>query len=485
MTQTVIRNGLVFDGSGDDGRLVDVRIVDGVVVELATELHAPDDATVIEAEGCWVMPGIRRPAHPLRRRARDRPRPHRVAPPRRHHRADRFVRAVVRGGRGRGPRRHVLPGRGRAARRGAAAARAHQGLEGPRGVPGPPRAGAAGPQRVLVPRPLGAAGARHGPGPVARRPGRAHRRASWRRWPTMLEAALDAGYLGLSINTLPWDKMDGDRYRSRPTPSVFSKWREYRSLAEVLRRRDAVLEGVPDISGRWNIALFLGVASGLRRKPLRTTIISMMDVKAAPGTHKVIGAVTDRARRLLNAGRAVAVAAPAVPALDRRPREPHPRGDRRGDRGVAPGRRCPGRPARRPGLPGAVREAVVEPAEGSCVPPRPRRGDDRRLSRRVAGRLLVRATWPRRAARSASRRSSTCRPSTATICAGPPRSATPTRTRSPGSSTTPRRRSASPTRARTCATWRSTTSRSTCCGWCATDRSGVSPSCPSAGRCTG
>ena len=73
----------------------------------------------------------------------------------------------------------------------------------------------------------------------------------------MLEEALDAGYLGLSINTLPWDKMDGDRFRSRPTPSVFAKWTEYRYLAEVLRRRDAVLEGVPDISARWNLALFL------------------------------------------------------------------------------------------------------------------------------------------------------------------------------------------------------------------------------------
>jgi N-acyl-D-aspartate/D-glutamate deacylase len=121
------------------------------------------------------------------------------------------------------------------------------------------------------------------------------------RMAELLDESLDAGYLGLSINTPPRDKMAGARFRSRPTPSVFSTWAEYRFLAEVLRRRDAILEAVPDISARWNFALFAGIASGIRRKPLRTTIISMMDVKAAPGTFKVLGGFTSLARRLLRA----------------------------------------------------------------------------------------------------------------------------------------------------------------------------------------
>ena len=121
------------------------------------------------------------------------------------------------------------------------------------------------------------------------------------RMAVLLDEALDAGYLGLSINTLPWDKMDGDRFRSRPTPSVYSTWHEYRYLADVLRRRDAILEAVPDISKRWNFALFAGIASGIRRKPLRTTIISMMDVKAAPGTYKVLGGFASVIRRVMHA----------------------------------------------------------------------------------------------------------------------------------------------------------------------------------------
>ena len=31
-----------------------------------------------------------------------------------------------------------------------------------------------------------------------------------------LDDARDAGYLGMSCNTVPWDKLDGDRFRSRP-----------------------------------------------------------------------------------------------------------------------------------------------------------------------------------------------------------------------------------------------------------------------------
>ena len=117
----------------------------------------------------------------------------------------------------------------------------------------------------------------------------------------MVDQALDAGYLGLSINTLPWDKCDGDRYRSRPTPSVFAKWKEYRTLVEPVRRRDAVFQAVPNIQTRWNLALFLGLASRVRHAPLRTMLISMVDVKVARGTHRAVGAFLTLGRRFLGA----------------------------------------------------------------------------------------------------------------------------------------------------------------------------------------
>ena len=94
----------------------------------------------------------------------------------------------------------------------------------------------------------------------------------------LLRQACEAGYLGLSVNTLPWDKMDGDRFRSRPTPSVFAHWDEYRFLNRVLRRYGAVWQGVPDVSTKINVLAFLWESAGLgRRDPLRTMIITLLD----------------------------------------------------------------------------------------------------------------------------------------------------------------------------------------------------------------
>lgn len=96
----------------------------------------------------------------------------------------------------------------------------------------------------------------------------------------MLEDALDEGYVGLSIQTLPWDKLDGDRVPAEPLPSYFASWSEYRQLTRILRRRDRVFQGVPNVTTKVNVALFLWESAGLFRKPLRTTIISLMDLMA-------------------------------------------------------------------------------------------------------------------------------------------------------------------------------------------------------------
>lgn len=125
--------------------------------------------------------------------------------------------------------------------------------------------------------------------------------AEHRRMAALLEEALDEGYLGLSINTLPWDKMDGDAYRSRPTPSVFARWSEYRRLARVLRYRRRILQGVPNISTKLNLLLFFGVSLGVLRPGLKTAMISMVDAKATRAAFRLAGALTVLANRLLGA----------------------------------------------------------------------------------------------------------------------------------------------------------------------------------------
>ncbi len=104
-----------------------------------------------------------------------------------------------------------------------------------------------------------------------------------------LTEALDAGFLGMSINTLVWDKMDGNRFRSRPLPSTYASWSEYRAFNQILRERGKVFQGVPNVSTKINLLMFLWEALGIIRKPLKTTIISMMDVKYDPHLYKLLG----------------------------------------------------------------------------------------------------------------------------------------------------------------------------------------------------
>ncbi|ABZ97226.1 N-acyl-D-amino-acid deacylase family protein [Leptospira biflexa] len=106
-----------------------------------------------------------------------------------------------------------------------------------------------------------------------------------------LEEALDAGFMGLSINTLVWDKMDGSRFRSRPLPSTFANWSEYQFLNRTLRKRGKIFQGVPNVSTKINVLMFLKEAFGIFRKPLKTTIISLMDVKFDPGLYKLLGVI--------------------------------------------------------------------------------------------------------------------------------------------------------------------------------------------------
>ena len=117
----------------------------------------------------------------------------------------------------------------------------------------------------------------------------------------ILEEGLDIGYLGLSIQTLPWDKLDGDRFPARPLPSYFASWSEYRRLTRILRRRDRVFQGVPNITTKVNVLLFLLESVGVFRKPLKTTIISLMDIIADRKIYWLVPILTRIFNRFLRA----------------------------------------------------------------------------------------------------------------------------------------------------------------------------------------
>ena len=103
------------------------------------------------------------------------------------------------------------------------------------------------------------------------------------RMERLLNEGLDAGCLGMSIQTLPWDKLDGSRHRSRPLPSYFARWSEYRHLTRTLRARGRVFQGVPNITTKVIVFMFLWESTGIFRRSLKTTVISLMDIRANRG----------------------------------------------------------------------------------------------------------------------------------------------------------------------------------------------------------
>jgi len=107
---------------------------------------------------------------------------------------------------------------------------------------------------------------------------------------TMLTDCLDQGFLGLSMQHNPWDKVDGERYWSKKLPAAYAKLKERRSLTKILRKRGAHLQGIPNLVNR--VAAFyymIESSSFLFRKKMKTSMVAMMRLKGDPYIHKVLG----------------------------------------------------------------------------------------------------------------------------------------------------------------------------------------------------
>ena len=105
----------------------------------------------------------------------------------------------------------------------------------------------------------------------------------------ILNEALDCGYMGLSINLLEFDKMDGQEFRSRPTPSVFANWKEYRYLFKTLRKRQRILQTVPNIANPLTLFSFMWESRGIFSKGLKTSMLALADSKVFRGIHRILG----------------------------------------------------------------------------------------------------------------------------------------------------------------------------------------------------
>lgn len=98
----------------------------------------------------------------------------------------------------------------------------------------------------------------------------------------LLEDALDNGFLGISMQHNPWDKMDG-RHWSKLLPAAYAKSKERNALTEVVRKREAHLQGVPDLVNRVAALWYMTQsASWGFRKKLKTSMVAMMNLKGDP-----------------------------------------------------------------------------------------------------------------------------------------------------------------------------------------------------------
>lgn len=104
--------------------------------------------------------------------------------------------------------------------------------------------------------------------------------AELKRMTTMLSDALDAGFVGLSTIRSSFSKLEGTRWPARLLPSTYANWKEFGALNDVLRARGRIHQSTPNLAKRSEMARYFLQSMGRKRKPLKTTIISAADVKA-------------------------------------------------------------------------------------------------------------------------------------------------------------------------------------------------------------
>jgi N-acyl-D-aspartate/D-glutamate deacylase len=89
--------------------------------------------------------------------------------------------------------------------------------------------------------------------------------------------ALEAGFLGISIDMFPWHMMSGE-WQGYTIPSQHGKFKEYAMLANLCRERDLVFQVTPNIKKLTSFLEILWMGLGIgRKKPLRLTVLSALD----------------------------------------------------------------------------------------------------------------------------------------------------------------------------------------------------------------
>ena len=120
--------------------------------------------------------------------------------------------------------------------------------------------------------------------------------AEMQKMEALLKESLDIGFLGLSTMRLKWDKLDGDRAWSKSLPSTYARWKEVSRLNKLVRQYGRVHQGAPNAAAILQINQYMRECMGIFHKPLKTTLISRMDLKGSVYLSKI----TNLAARVTN-----------------------------------------------------------------------------------------------------------------------------------------------------------------------------------------
>lgn len=285
MTQDLlIRNGLVFDGVNPNGVMADISIKDGRIAAISTSItDDKNHQTVIDAKGCWVMPGFLEmhshyDAEILTSAALKESIRHGVTTvatglcslsmvtASAEDCADLFSRVESI------PHDHVLALL-KEKKQWSTPAEYRRFLEN---LPLGPNVACYIGHSDIRSAAMGLLDAT-----TERKP----TETEMRQMETLLDEALDNGFLGLSVMKTKIDRVAGERAWSRPLPSTFASWKEFKRLFATLRKRGAILQGAPDVAEPSSAVRLMFATAGWFRPKLKTTLLTALDLKVAPLLH--------------------------------------------------------------------------------------------------------------------------------------------------------------------------------------------------------
>ncbi len=111
--------------------------------------------------------------------------------------------------------------------------------------------------------------------------------AELQRMEQLLADAMDQGYLGMSTDGLPFHYLANAPHTDKRIPTQFAGMKEMKRLLRVVRERDRVWQTTPIIENRAKAFMYFMLSSGrLFGKTLKTSALSVMEFVLMPKAHR-------------------------------------------------------------------------------------------------------------------------------------------------------------------------------------------------------